>query len=204
MSQSIFFYLVLRLNLNYARLLTLTVLISSSWMSYGQYSLTLGTNYVYAFGERSIDFQNEQFNLNSTQGFEITVNNAYRFKDTKLQAVFEVGFRQLYFSGNSPSLTYSGQLNKLIGALGVNYSITEKFDAAAYIEAENNLEFDYFYSETGDLFRISLSVESTFHLTKRFGITLLLSRAMTPITNAYIITNPQYQGRLGLVYQFLK
>ena len=173
-------------------------------MSYGQYNLSLGVNYVYAFGERTVDFQSTTYSLNTTQGYEITANNSYRFPNTKIQAIFEVGFRQLYFSGSSSNLTYTGQLNKLIGALGGSYSFTDKLDAAAYIEAENNLGFDYFYSETGDLFRISLSLESTFYLTKRFGITLLLSRAMTPITNSYIITNPQYQGRLGLIYQFLK
>ncbi|MFK7785681.1 MAG: hypothetical protein AB8B56_11225 [Crocinitomicaceae bacterium] len=185
-----------------ASIILLTIISTAN--SYAQYSLSLGTNYVHSFGERSIDFQNENFNLNSTHGFEITVNNAYQFPSTKIQAIFEAGFRQLYFSGNSANLTYSGQLNKLIGALGINYSFTDKFGAAAYIEAENNLEFDYFYSETGDLFRVSLSLESTFDLTPRLGITLLLSRAMTPITNAYIITNPQYQVRLGLIYQFLK
>lgn len=172
--------------------------------SYSQYSLSLGTNYVYAFGERSIEFPYETYNLNSTQGFEITANNAYQFKGTKIQAIFEVGFRQLYFSGSSDNSAYSGQSTRLIGALGTSYSLTDKFDFAAYIEAENNLEFDYFYSETGDLFRISLSLESTFHLTERLGITLLFSRAMTPITYAYIFTNPQYQARLGLIYQFLK
>ncbi|MDG1331807.1 MAG: hypothetical protein P8P74_05730 [Crocinitomicaceae bacterium] len=189
---------------NFFLVFTLALLFGTSTRVYSQYNLSIGSNYVYAFGDRSIDFQDETFSLNSTQGFEITVNNSCQFVDTKISAVFEVGFRQLYFSGNSEILRYSGQLNKLIGALGVNYSFTDKFEAAAYIEAENNLEFDYFYSETGDLFRISLSLESTCYIIERLGITLLLSRAMTPITNAYIITNPQYQARLGLIYQFLK
>lgn len=173
-------------------------------MSFSQYNLSLGANYVYAFGERTIDFQSASYNLNTTQGFELTVNNSYQFPNTKIEGVFELGFRQLYFSGSSNNLIYKGQLVKLIGALGVNYSLTDKFDVASYIEAENNLAFDAFYSETGDLFRVSLSLESKLHLTKRLGITFLMSRAMTPISNAYIISNPQYQARLGLIYQFIK
>lgn len=173
-------------------------------MSYGQYNLSLGVNYIYAFGERTVDFQSTTYSLNTTQGYEITANNSYHFPNTKIQVVFEVGFRQLYFSGSSSNLTYSGQLNKLIGALGGSYSFTDKLDAAAYIEAENNLGFDDFNTGTGDLFRISLSLESSYSLTKSLGVTFLLSRAMTPITEAYIIPNPQYQVRLGLVYQFIK
>lgn len=173
-------------------------------MSHSQYSLSLGTNYVYAFGERSIDFQNETFDLNSTQGFEITANNAYQFPGTKIQAVFEVGFRQLYFSGNSTNLMYSGQLNKLISSFGSKYSISDRFGVAGFIEAENNLSFSDFNTGTGDLFRISLSLESSYFFTDKLGLTFLLSRAMTPITEAYVISNPQYQARLGLIYQFLK
>ena len=175
-----------------------------SCFSFGQYGLSLSANYVYAFGDRTIDFQSTSYNLNATQGFEVTLNNSYLFPNTNIESVFEVGFRQLYFSGNSNNSVYNGQWVKLIGALGINYSFTDKFSATAYIEAENNLEFDYFYSETGDLFRISLSLESTYHLTERLGITFLMSRAMTPITNAYIISNPQYQARLGLIYKLIK
>ena len=182
----------------------LLALICSTALSYGQYNISLGVNYVYAFGERTIDFQNAAYSLNSTQGYEITANNSYRFLNSKIQAIFEIGFRQLYFSGNSENLTYNGQLNKLIGALGGSYSFTDKLDVATYIEAENNLELDDFSIGTGDLFRISLSAESTYFLNKNLGITFLLSRAMTPITEAYIIYNPQYQVRLGVIYKFLK
>lgn len=205
MSRNRFFLFIIQsISIPSTRLIAFAVLIHISGVGYSQYELSLGANYVYAFGDRSVHFQNETYSLNSTHGFEITANNSYQFPNTKIQAVAEVGFRQLYFSGKSETLTYSGQLNKLIGAFGINYSLTDKFDLAAYIEAENNLEFDYFYSETGDLFRVSLSLESKYYLTEQFGITLLLSRAMTPITNAYIITNPQYQVRLGLIYQLLK
>jgi hypothetical protein len=184
--------------------IVLIVSLCFSHFSFGQYGLSLGANYVYAFGDRTVDFQSASYDLNATRGFELTANNSYHFPNTNIESVFEVGFRQLFFSGSSNNSEYNGQLVKLIGALGISYSFTDKFSATAYIEAENNLEFDYFYSETGDLFRISLSIESTYNLTERLGITFLLSRAMTPITNAYIITNPQYQARLGLTYTVIK
>ena len=56
----------------------------------------------------------------------------------------------------------------------------------------------------GDLFRVSLSAEGMIKVTPRIGVTCLFSRAMTPIAEAYIITNPQYQVRLGVTYYFRK
>ena len=85
-----------------------------------------------------------------------------------------------------------------------NYLFTNKWNAAAYIEAENNLDFEDFNFGMGDLFRVSLSIEGKYLITDRIGITGLFSRAMTPISEVYIIPNPQYQIRLGFTYQFLK
>jgi hypothetical protein len=179
------------------------LIIGISNTSFGQSKLSAGVNYIAAFGEKTIDFQNTEYFINTSHGYEITLNNSYHFRNTKIQGVFEIGFRQLNFSGSSDNLIYSGQVIKLIGALGANYSFNDKWDVATYVEVENNLGLDEFNSGTGDLFRISLSLETKYFLTDHLGISLLMSRAMTPITNGYIILNPQYQTRLGLIYKFL-
>lgn len=187
-----------------ARCLVFFVLFFSTSLSFGQYGLSVGANYVHAFGDRNINFQNTMYDLNATNGYEITLNNHYQFPNTRIQALLEVGFRQLYFSGNSSTLSYSGQHNKLIGAIGTRYELAEKMGVSGFIEVENNRVLDDFNLGDGDLFRVCLSLESSYFITENLGFTALVSRAMTPITEAYIITNPQYQVRLGLVYRFIK
>jgi len=180
------------------------LIIVSSATSYSQYNLSIGTNYVRAFGERSVDFQNETFNLNPTHGFEITANNSYRFQHPDIETLFNIGFRQLYFSGSSTNVIYSGQQYKLITSIGTGYYLTEKFRISGAIEVENNRALEDFNIGDGDLFRVCLSLQSSYFLSDRFGLNVLVSRAMTPITEAYILTNPQYQVRFGLMYKIIK
>lgn len=176
----------------------------STGFSFGQYGLSVSTNYVHAFGDKKINFQNTMYDLNATNGYEITLNNHYQFPNTRIQALLEVGFRQLHFSGSSSNLSYSGQHSKLIGAIGTRYELAEKMGVSGFIEVENNRVLDDFNLGDGDLFRVCLSLESSYFITEKLGFTALVSRAMTPITEVYIITNPQYQIRLGLVYRFFK
>lgn len=182
------------------RSVLIIVSVSLGFVSFGQYQFSVGGNYVHSFGDRSIELQSVSYNLDPTYGYEVSANNAYLFSETKLQAVLKVGFRQLFFSGSSDNLTYYGHVNKLFSSAGIRYRISEKIGIAGYIEAENNLALDEFNTGTGDLFRVCLSAEGSYQLTNRFQLNCLLSRAMTPITDAYLITNPQYQVRLGVAY----
>ncbi|MCH2224120.1 MAG: hypothetical protein MK066_05070 [Crocinitomicaceae bacterium] len=171
---------------------------------HSQYDISVGINYISAFGKRSIDLQNTTYFLNNTQGYEVTLNNSYHFTNRKVETIFKVGFRQLYFSGYSTNLTYNGQLNKLVGAAGLNYLVTEEINLSSYLEIENNLDLDEFNAGNGDLFRLSLSLEGKYKISEKLGLTCLFSCAMTPISEVYILINPQYQVRLGLTYQITK
>lgn len=192
--------LILGQSRSYLACLVLITSLTGAFSSFGQYHFSTGANYIYAFGDRTVELQSNQYDLQPTHGYEITANNGYRFSESNLDVLLKVGFRQLYFSGSSENLTYSGQLNKFVSSLGIRYRFTDKIGFAGYIEAENNLPLDDFYAGAGDLFRVCLSAEGSYALSKKLAFTALVSRAMTPITEAYILTNPQYQVRIGLTY----
>ena len=100
-----------------------------------QSNFGVSANYVYAFGERAVEMQSSTYHLNSTHGYEITGNGTYRFGTSNFEAVLELGFRQLIFSGNANDLSYRGQLNKLISAFGCRYIFSNRFNSAVYLEA---------------------------------------------------------------------
>lgn len=168
--------------------------------SKAQYHFGIGTNYVYCFGERIIPLQGDVYHLDHTQGFEVLAMNRYQFKG-KLHANLNLGFRYLTFAGRSENVNYNGATHKIFASGGIGYAITEKFKCNGYMEAENNVAFNQILLGYGDLFRVNLAAELEYSLTKKVKSTLLVSRAMTPITNAYIFTNPQYQFRIGFNYQ---
>lgn len=168
-----------------------------------QYHLELGANYVYSFGQDEVNFQGQKYMLNTTQGFEITANNLYQFKDSAWIAVIEVGYRQLGFSGESVDLKYNGTTHKFTAAFGARYLIQPKFRVGAYFELENNLDFEYWATQRADLLRYSVSGEIAYSPIKNLWVTALYNFAYSPITDAYVIFNPQNQFRLGLTYQFL-
>ncbi|MCR9174174.1 MAG: hypothetical protein NXI10_16880 [bacterium] len=168
-----------------------------------QYDLSFGANYVYCFGERIIDLQGATYHLDHTQGFEFLGANSYKFNDSRFSAHLRLGFRYLTFAGRSENTSYSGALNKVFASGGVGYAIADKINVNAFIEAENNKEFDKFIIGSGDLFRVNLAAETQYSFTERLSAIILVSRAMTPITEAYIFTNPQYQFRVGVNYRML-
>ena len=174
-----------------------------SHVSQAQYHLSIGSNYVYCFGERIIDLQGTTYHLDHTQGFEFLVRNSYHFNSSKLNANLNVGFRYLSFAGRSEETKYHGALNKFFASGGIGYSLTNSFRMNAYIEAENNIPFDQFLIGSGDLFRVNLAAELCYSVNNKLSASLLVSRAMTPITEAYIFTNPQYQFRIGISYLLL-
>ncbi len=171
--------------------------------SQAQYRFSLSANYVYCFGERIIDLQGATYHLDHTQGFEVLARNNYQL-NTKLDIHLNLGFRYLTFAGRSENIQYNGALNKVFASGGLGYALTKKIRLNAYIEAENNVAFNQFIFGSGDLFRINLAAELMYPLSDRLFGTILVSRAMTPITNAYIFTNPQYQFRVGLNYRLFK
>lgn len=193
-----------RTSLAIALIGVLQLIISSNNNAQAQYQLALGGNYVYCFGERIIPLQGDTYHLDHTQGFEALARNTYHFPDTKFDAHLNVGFRYLTFAGRSENTQYTGALNKVFASGGIGYALWNNIDLNTYIEAENNVEFNQFFIGSGDLFRVNLAAEVSYSFHERFNATLLVSRAMTPITNAYIFTNPQYQFRVGLNYLLIK
>lgn len=166
-----------------------------------QYQLSFGTNYVYCFGERIIDLQGDTYHLDHTQGFEVLMRNTYKFPDSRFGAYLNVGYRYFTFAGRSENLQYNGADWKLFASSGIGHAITDKLNMNGYVEVENNVEFNEFFIGSGDLFRVNLAAELAYSFNEKFYSTVLVSRAMTPITNAYIFTNPQYQFRVGLNYR---
>jgi hypothetical protein len=185
-------------------LLVLLFFIGNSNSTIAQYHLSLGVNYAHSFGERSLDLLGTSYQLNPTNGGEVLLRNEYQFKrPKKLHARLNIGYRFIYFSGQSNTSSYKGSLQKAFASGGIGYELTERITTSAYIEVENNVAFKKFEIGKGDLFRVSLATEVMFQLTDKFAILGLFSRAMTPITPAYIFSNPQYQIRIGLNYQIL-
>ena len=193
-----------RTSLAIALIGTLQFIISHNNNAQAQFQLSFGGNYVYCFGERIIPLQGDIYHLDHTQGFEVLVRNTYHFPETKFDAHLNAGFRYLTFAGRSENTQYNGALNKVFASGGVGYSLLDNINLNAYIEAENNVEFNQFFIGSGDLFRVNLAAEVAYSFHERFYATVLVSRAMTPITNAYIFTNPQYQFRVGLNFRLIR
>lgn len=185
-------------------LIVLLFFIGNSNNAIAQYHLSLGLNYVHPFGERTLDLLGTSYQLNPTNGGEILFRNEYHFnRSKKIHARLNIGYRLIYFSGQSNTSSYKGSLQKAFASGGIGYKLTERITTSAYIEVENNVAFKKFEIGKGDLFRVSLATEGMFQLTDKFSLLGAFSRAMTPITPAYIFSNPQYQVRIGLNYQIL-
>lgn len=192
-----------RLVINYLSICGLLFFWGWSNTAHSQYNIGVGSSYIYSFGKNNPSFQGVTYEINTTQGYEIMVNNSYQFKESKIKAALELGYRQLFFSGSSVDLSYTGKIDKFTMALGGQYLVSDKIFLAGYLEIENNLNFEDYSSGRADLLRHSVSLEMGYALKDKLHVTLLYNRAYYPITDAYVIFNPQNQLRLGLTYQFL-
>jgi hypothetical protein len=192
-----------QLIINYLSICGLLFFLGWSNTARAQYNIGVGSNYIYSFGESNPSFQGVTYQRNPTQGYEATVNNSYQFKESKIKVILELGYRQLFFSGSSVDLSYTGKIDKFTMAFGSQYLVSDKIYLAGYVEIENNLNFEDYTTGKADLIRHSVSLEMGYALKDKLHVTLLYNRAYYPITDAYVIFNPQNQLRLGLTYQFL-
>lgn len=170
---------------------------------YAQNSLGLSTNYIHSFGKGTSEIQGTTYHLNTTSGYEITLNYLHDVKNTDIQTVLELGYRQIYFSGKSDDLVYSGNLIKVTGTLGCNYLINKELYIGGLFEIENNMDLDETYAGRGDLYRYSISLEVGYKILDKLTTTMLVNRAFYPISEPYTIFNPQNQIRLGLTFKLL-
>lgn len=185
------------------RILPLLCFVFLFFCANAQYELSLGSSYVNAFGERKFNILGTNYHINPTHGFQFSARNTYSIRNETIHGHLNLGYRQLYFSGSSGTSVYRGYVQKFFVTSGLGYAISKRIEINALIEAENNLKFKDFNLGMGDLFRVSLALEGSYRITERLNGTLLFSRAMTPISLSYTISNPQYQARIGLNYQLL-
>lgn len=177
------------------------VLFSSS----AQSNIEIAASYVGGLGEDEILIWNSSINPEFSSGFDLRGIYTYKIKPAPIQAVAQLGYKQLNFSGSGSddNSSYKGVTKKLSFALGGRYLIDDRWVAGAYLDIENNLDFDDYRTQTTDLLRYAAIVEVIYRIKYDIGISVAYSRAFYPLQDHYLIFNPANQFRLGINWAIL-
>jgi len=184
-------------------IIVILIIVTCSKDAFGQNKLSVSSSYIMAFDQKEITLQGNEVSQDFTQGFNVSVNYAYHFKERPFEGFFNLGLQQLYFSGEMDHLNYSGNCSKIALALGARYFFNPKIAGGIYTELVNNHNFDDFRAKTTDLFRYSICLEAQYLILPKTNVTITYCRALYPLTSHYLIFNPINQIRLGFTYDII-
>jgi hypothetical protein len=185
----------------HAFLLLLTILFSNLLIA--QYTLGLESNYVGGINKESIYVHHTEVRQEWFNGYQITVNNGYRFKKTPLSIMTKIGYKSLFSKGYTSKSTFHTTTRKLVINAGALYHFKKAFSTGLYFGLENNLDFEDFRAQTTDLFRYSVQGEINYEITKRCTTTLQLYTTIGPNFHHYYLVNPQHQVLVGFKFKIL-
>ncbi|UTW66350.1 outer membrane beta-barrel protein [bacterium SCSIO 12643] len=183
--------------------LIISLLTLFSLSSQAQYHLSTELDYVFGFNARDISLHHAHVDANSSHGYQFLVINSYRIKESSFEPLIKIGFKYLHTSGEMTHLKYDSDTYKLVIGIGSRYYVSPKISVGVLLGIENNLDFDYFRTQTSDLFRYSTQAEFQYQLTKHWASTFTYDYTFYPTRDHYLFTNPQHQMRVGIIYKIL-
>jgi hypothetical protein len=184
-------------------LFTISLLTIFSFPIHAQYNLSIETNYVMGFNTHNIGLQHLEVSENLAHGYQLMTVNSLRFKKTEVEPTIKIGMKYLRTSGSMVDLSYKTDTYKFAMAIGTRYHIDSTFTIGAFLGFENNLDFDYFRTQTSDLFRYSIQSEFQYKISRKWDAILIYDYAFLPTSDHYFFTNPQHQIKIGFIYRIL-
>ncbi len=168
-----------------------------------QSNVEIGVSYAGGFNQRDLVVWNSRISPVFFTGFDLRSAYTYRFQALPFQAVGQIGYKQLRFSADqNAEIHYSGNTQKLSLAFGGRYLI-KNWNIGAYLDIENNRDFDVFRTQTSDLLRYAGVLEVLLRIKYSLGIQFAYSRALYPLQDHYLMLNPKHQFRLGINWTLL-
>lgn len=180
-----------------------TVIIGLSGTLSAQYTLGISGSYTVGHNSSPIQITNHRIDQNWHNGYQFNLWNGYQLKKQPIEITSRIGMKKLVSEGTYNEQRFQTEAYKFQLGAGALYHIDSTFTVGALFVLENNLDADQFISQTADLFRYSFQVESSYVIWKGLAVRAHYSIALTPLTDHYLITNPQHQLAIGLQYKFL-
>ena len=187
------------------RLTLLIICLATALPSFvnAQYHLAVEAQYVLGFNSKEINLHHQSASENLGHGYQFMITNSYHLPQSKFEPTFKIGTKYLYTSGQMDDLSYTTETYKFAMGLGTRYHIDSTFTVGAIFGLENNLDFDYFRTQTSDLFRYTAQGEIQYKIRPKWNAMLIYEYAFYPTSGHYLFTNPQHQIKVGFTYQIL-
>jgi hypothetical protein len=185
----------------------LTILFVSTviWVtpSHAQYTVAASGAYTTGFNSQRVEIVHSSVSQKWHQGYQFNLINGYRWIDKSVEITSRVGMKYLASLGEFQNIPYHTETYKLLVGLGTLFHFDSKITLGTLIMLENNLDFEDFIAQTSDLFRYSFQGEIYYLIRKKLALFLHVSVALTPLSDHYLVTNPQHQISLGIKYTIL-
>lgn len=169
----------------------------------GQYTLRLNAGYTSGFNTQTMMLANESLDQKWHKGYSVNIRNGFRLKESAIEITSLIGMKHLRSSGTYLWAPFETETYKMVLGLGTLYHFDNYLKVGVAFLLENNLDFDNFISQQSDLFRYAVQGEFYYPITEKWDASFRYSIAMTPLSDHYLITNPQHQIQIGLTYQVL-
>ncbi len=188
--------------ISYTTILIIALLCGLSPLS-AQYTLAVNGAFTFGSNTRSLELGNSVVNQQGHYGYQFNLINGYHLKESNFEITSRVGFKHLVSNGDFQQTPFSTETYRLLLGLGGLYHFESKVVVGALFILENNLDFDDFIAQTSDLFRYSFQGEVYYPIWNKLDGFFHYSIALTPLSDHYLVTNPQHQMALGLKYNVL-
>ena len=187
----------------YIKLLLVVTLVITTSLLQAQYTLAINAAYTTGFNSKNLRVANTTVSQKWHQGYQLNLINGYQLKKSPFEITSRIGMKYLKSNGNFSQINFTTETYKILLGLGTLYHFESDVVVGAVFTLENNLDFDEFISQTADLFRYSFQGEVYYPIFNNLNAMFHYSIALSPLTDHYLITNPQHQVSLGLKFDVL-
>ena len=185
----------------YILILFIIGFVSVSNTTQAQYSLAISGGYLTGFNSKPPHVYSQNVDQNWHQGYQATINNGFKLSNTPFELTSKVGFKYLASKGSYNNISVETNTYKMILGIGGLYQVTNSFCTGLTINLENNFDFENFITQTSNLFRYSIETNFYYQIIQNLDASLSYSVALTPLSDHYLVTNPQHQFTVGLRYR---
>ncbi len=190
-------------NSNLYKWLITSIFIGLSSYIFAQYTLGISGSYSFGANSSPIQITHQKVDQKWHQGYQFNLWNGYQLPNHPIEITSRLGVKKLSSRGVLKEQTFTTEAYKFQLGAGALYQFDSTINIGALFVLENNLDADQFISQTADLFRYSFQVESSYFIWKGLAVRALYSIALSPLSDHYLVTNPQHQLAVGVYYKFL-
>jgi hypothetical protein len=171
---------------------------------YSQSGLEVSGFYARGFQDQDLKIFNEQTSDYSSYAYQAALSYTYSFNSLPLKAMAGVGFKRVYFSGQTESSPFSGEADRPLLRVGARYLFGENWEAGFWLGLEGNRDMEELRIATTDNFRSYFQLEGIYRIWKGVGVSASYYRGIHPLQDHYTIYNPSNLVALGLNISFFE